>query len=91
MAIVLSLGGGEEKGSWALPLRHERITSFDSPLTLGAFQLSKVCSKLKVRPLSLWDSEYGCAPFLKLTADIQADKIMRLRPPGLFMGHSICQ
>jgi len=28
----------------------------------------------------LWDSEYGCAPFLKLTADIPADKIMRLRP-----------
>jgi len=76
----------EESGSWALPLRHERITSFDSPLTLGAFQLSKVSSELKVRPLSLWDSEYGCAPFLKLTADIKADKIMRLRPNRCLWG-----
>jgi len=69
----------EESGSWALPLRHERITSFDNPLTKGAFQLKEVSSELKVRLLSLWDSEYGCAPFLKLTADIKADKIMRLR------------
>jgi hypothetical protein len=70
----------EQEGSWALPLRHERITSHDSPLTLAAFQLRQVCHHLPARPLSLWDSEYGCAPFLKLTADIPADKIMRLRP-----------
>ena len=70
----------EISGSWALPLRHERITSHDSPLTKAAFQLRQVCHHLPLRPLSLWDSEYGCAPFLKLTADIPADKIMRLRP-----------
>jgi hypothetical protein len=70
----------EMEGSWALPLRHERITSHDSPLTKAAFQLRQVCHHLGVRPISLWDSEYGCAPFLKLTADIPADKILRLRP-----------
>lgn len=70
----------EQSGSWALPLLHERITSYDSPLTLAALQLRQVCPHLPARPLSLWDSEYGCAPFLKLTADIPADKIMRLRP-----------
>ena len=70
----------ELEGSWALPLRHERITSHDSPLAKAAFGLRQVCHHLQVRPLSLWDSEYGCAPFLKLTADIKADKIMRLRP-----------
>jgi hypothetical protein len=70
----------EAKGSWALPLRHERITSFDSPLSQGAFQLRQACLALAVRPLSLWDSEYGCARFIQLTADIPADKIMRLRP-----------
>jgi hypothetical protein len=32
------------------------------------------------RPLTLWDSEYGCASFLKLIADIEADFILRLRP-----------
>ena len=28
----------DAQGSWALPLRHERITSFDSPLSKGASQ-----------------------------------------------------
>ncbi|CAO5040561.1 transposase [Microcystis aeruginosa] len=70
----------EVEGSWALPLRHERITSHNSPMTKAAFQLRQVCHHLPRRPLSLWDSEYGCAPFLKLTADIPADKIMGLRP-----------
>jgi hypothetical protein len=70
----------EDSGSWALPLRHERITSFDNPLSKAAFQLRQACHHLEVRPLSIWDSEYGCASFLKLTADIKADKMMRLRP-----------
>ena len=42
--------------------------------------LKQVCKHLGVRPISLWDSEYGCAPFRKLTQDIAADKVMRLRP-----------
>ena len=29
----------EDKGSWALPLRHERITSFETPISKAAFQL----------------------------------------------------
>ncbi len=33
-----------------------------------------------VRLVSLWDSEYGCAPFVKATHDIAADKLFRLRP-----------
>lgn len=36
----------EFEGSWALPLRHERITSYDSPLTKAAFQLRQVCHHL---------------------------------------------
>ena len=70
----------EQEGSWALPLCHERITSYENALTKGAFQLKQVCKHLGVRPISLWDSEYGCASFLKLTQDIAADKVMRLRP-----------
>ncbi len=76
----------EEKGSWALPLRHERITSFESPISKGAFQLRQVCQHIPERPISLWDSEYGCAKFVKLTADINADKIMRLRPNRCLFG-----
>lgn len=69
----------EESGSWALPLRHERITSWENPIEKAAWQLAQVCQSLAVRPISLWDSEYGCAPFVLQTADIAADKLMRLR------------
>lgn len=69
----------EETGSWSLPLRHERITSWESPIDKAVWQLKQVCDYVPKRPISLWDSEYGCAPFVVKTADIEADKIMRLR------------
>ena len=34
---------------------------------------------LPMRPLSIWDSEYGSATFLLATVDIQADLLLRLR------------
>jgi hypothetical protein len=76
----------EAQGSWALPLCHERITSWESPLTKAAFQLKQVCNVLPSRPLTLWDSEYGCASFVLKTADIAADKLMRLRPNRTLWG-----
>jgi hypothetical protein len=69
----------EMQGRWALPLLHERITSAESPIEKAVMQLRQVCQKLTLRPLSLWDAEYGCAPFLKQTADIACDKLIRLR------------
>ncbi|WP_414581694.1 transposase [Scytonema sp. PCC 10023] len=69
----------EESGSWAMPLRHERITGWESPISKAVWQLKQVCKYLPTRPISLWDSEYGCAPFILKTADIEADKLMRLR------------
>lgn len=69
----------ESEGSWALPLRHERITSWESPISKAVWQLRQVCKFLPSRPISLWDSEYGCAPFVLKTAGINADKLMRLR------------
>ncbi|MEO0968586.1 MAG: NF041680 family putative transposase [Cyanobacteria bacterium J06639_18] len=69
----------EEEGSWALPLRHERITSWENPISKAVWQLQQVCPQLPSRPLTLWDIEYGCAPFVIKTADINADKLMRLR------------
>jgi hypothetical protein len=68
----------EKHSSWALPLLHERITD-QKPVLKGSQQLRVVCERLKVRPLTLWDSEYGCAVFLKETIDLPADKIFRLR------------
>ena len=69
----------ETEGSWALPLLHERITSFENPIEKAAAQLRLVCQHLPTRPITLWDAEYGCASFVKQTADISADKLMRLR------------
>ncbi len=70
----------EAQGSWALPLRHERITSFETPLSRAAFQLGQVCKHLKVRPIATYDSEYGNASFVKQTTGIEADLLLRLRP-----------
>ena len=69
----------ESEGSWALPLRHERITSWESPIDKAVWQLRQVSQYLPSRPIVLIDSEYGCAPFVLKTAGIQADKLMRLR------------
>ncbi len=69
-----------EEGSWALPLRHDRISSHETPITRAVLQLKQVCRNLPERQITLWDSEYGCANFVKMTAGINADKLMRLRP-----------
>jgi hypothetical protein len=76
----------EAQGSWSLPLLHERITSADTPIETAAKQLRQLCQRLTVRPLSLWDAEYGCAPFLLKTADIACDKLMRLRSNRVLYG-----
>ena len=69
----------EDSGSWALPLRHERITSWESPIEKAIWQLKQVCDHLPSRPISVWDSEYGCAPFVLKTTDIPVDILVRLR------------
>ncbi len=33
----------EHKGSWALPLRHERITSWENPISKAVWQIKQVC------------------------------------------------
>jgi hypothetical protein len=68
----------EKQGSWALPLLHERISQ-RTPGEQAAEQLRQVCQGLAVRPITLWDSEYGTGAFLRLTKSVRADKIIRLR------------
>lgn len=41
--------------------------------------MRQVTRHLSVRPIVVLDSEYGCAPFVLQTADIKADKLMKLR------------
>lgn len=69
----------EDSGSWALPLRRERITSWETPIEKATWQLKQVCENLPTRPITVWDSEYGCAPFVDKTANIKADILVRLR------------
>ncbi len=77
----------ETEGSWALPLRHERITSFESPVSKAAFQLKQVSRKLSVRPLAGYDRAYGNAQFVNQTADIEADLLLRLSSNRCLWGH----
>jgi hypothetical protein len=69
---------------------HERITSWDSPIAKAVQQLSSVSSHLPSRAISLWDSEYGCAPFINQTAFLPVDKLMRLRSNLYLWGTQQC-
>jgi len=68
----------ESSGSWAIPLCHERITSFETPASRAAFQLKQVTRQLSVRPLAIYDRGYGTASFVNQTAAIEADLLLRL-------------
>jgi hypothetical protein len=71
----------DEKGSWSLPLLHERIASSENRFRTMARQLKEVCPKLSEdRPIVLLDAEYGCSPFVEEIAGLSADFIIRLRP-----------
>ncbi len=69
----------EERGSWALPLLHERIPSTSAPLERLAQQLEQALPHLAARSLVLCDAEYGNAVFVKQTAHLACDTIVRLR------------
>jgi len=68
----------EASGSWALPVCHERITSFETPASRAAFQLKQVTRQLNVRPLAIYDRGYGNASFVNQTAAIACDLLLRL-------------
>ncbi len=68
----------EAEGSWSLPLCHERLTSFETPVSKASFQLQTLTRQLKVRPLAVYDRAYGNSAFLKSTARIEADLLLRL-------------
>jgi DDE superfamily endonuclease len=83
----------EADGSWALPLKHERITSFETPTSKAAFQLKLVTRELGKRPLAAYDRGYGNAKFVQATEKIDADLLLRLASnrcvwgtPGTYKG-----
>lgn len=68
----------EDSGSWALPLHHERITSFETPTSKAAFQLKQLTRQLGVRPLAVYDRGYGNASFVNQTQGVESDLLLRL-------------
>lgn len=74
----------EARGSWALPLLHERISSGSSPILQAASQLKLVCEHSVNPVLAVLDREYGNATWVLAQADIQADCLMRVRKNACF-------
>jgi hypothetical protein len=72
----------EGEGSWALPLLHERITPQENALDKAATQLARARNSLpgEAEVIGMYDSQYGCAPFVVATSSIECDKVLRLRP-----------
>jgi hypothetical protein len=69
----------EEGGSWALPLRHERITSYEKPISKAVWQLKQVSKHLKEKILVVLDSEYGNGSWVNQAGEIPVSKLMRIR------------
>ncbi|WP_229642239.1 transposase [Waterburya agarophytonicola] len=69
----------EKQGSWALPLRQERITSYETPISKAAWQLKQVTQHIQQLVLVVLDSEYGNGSWVNQTGEISASKLMRIR------------
>ena len=69
----------EKQGSWALPLRHERITSYEKPISKAVWQLKQVSKQIKQKVLVVLDSEYGNGSWVKQAGNIPVSKLMRIR------------
>jgi hypothetical protein len=69
----------EEAGSWALPLRHERITSYEKPISKAVWQLKQVSKHFKEKILVVLDSEYGNGSWVNQAGEIPVSQLMRIR------------
>ena len=69
----------ETQGSWALPLRHERITSYEKPISKAVWQLKQVSRQIKQKVLVVLDSEYGNGSWVNQAGEIPVSKLMRIR------------
>ncbi len=69
----------ETEGSWVLPIRHERITSFETRISKAVWQIKQVSKQFNKRILALLYSEYGKASSVNKTKDIEVDCLIRIR------------
>jgi DDE superfamily endonuclease len=76
----------ENESSWALPLRHERITSWESPIGKAAWQLKQVLKHCTQKVLVLLDREYGNAKWVLAIAELSVECVMRIRTNSCLYG-----
>lgn len=60
-------------------MRHERITSFETPISKATWQLKQVAKHIKQKVLVVLDSEYGNGSWVNQTGEIPVSKLMRIR------------
>ena len=84
----------EAESGWALPLRHERITSWESPIAKAAWQLKQVLKHCEQKVVVFLDREYGNAKWVLAIAECKVDCMMRIRSnaclygiPPVYSGH----
>lgn len=76
----------EGESGWALPLRHERITSWESPIIKAAWQLKQVLKHCQHSAIVFLDREYGNAKWVLAIAECKVDCIMRIRSNACLYG-----
>lgn len=77
----------EQPSSWTYVLDQQRIASSQKSTQVAAEQLHHLVPLLNqqgIRPIITSDRWYGCAPFLEATADLQADKLLRVKCNRVF-------
>ena len=76
----------EGESGWALPIRHERITSWESPISKAAWQLKQVLKHCEQKVLVFLDREYGNGKWVLAIAECKVDCIMRIRSNACLYG-----
>ena len=77
----------EQPSSWTYVLDQQRIGPEQKSTQVAAEQLGPITALLHrqgIRPIITSDRWYGCAPFLLATADLEADKLLRVKRNRVF-------
>jgi DDE superfamily endonuclease len=73
-----------QPSSWTYVLAQTRIESSQSAIEVAAAQVRRLLPHLPSRPIVTSDRWYACAPFLRATADLACDKLLRVKSNRVF-------
>jgi hypothetical protein len=79
---VVALPG--QPSSWTYYLDSQRVTSRDTAVAVAVAQLHAVLPLLPVRALVLLDCGYGTISWLRASADLRCDQLVRISPTRVF-------